>query len=58
MKLYEISNEYLEYIRLAQECAVPSDYIKDTLESISGDFDQKADNIACLIKNLKAEPRR
>jgi hypothetical protein len=55
MELYKISNQYLECARQAEDCEVPEEYIKDTLESITGDFDQKIDNIASLIKNLKAQ---
>jgi hypothetical protein len=57
LKLYEISNQYFECVREAEDCAVPEDYIKDTLAAISGEFHQKADNIACLIKNLRAESK-
>jgi hypothetical protein len=55
MELYKISNLYLECAGKAEDCEVPEEYIKDTLESITGDFDQKVDNIACLVKNLKAQ---
>nr|DAQ76788.1 MAG TPA: resistance protein [Caudoviricetes sp.] len=34
---------------------IPEEAIADTLESIEGDFKEKADNTACMIKNLLAE---
>ncbi len=56
MKLYEISRN----IRAVEAMLEDDDpevqqAAKDTLEAIQGEFDEKADNIACIIKELKAE---
>lgn len=55
MKLYEIAKEYEEFTRLVESGEIPPEAIADTLESIEGEFDSKADNTACIIKNLEAE---
>jgi hypothetical protein len=47
MKLYEITEAY----RKLQNCDdIPEDARRDTLESLGGDLEEKADNIACIIK--------
>ena len=55
MRLYEISNEYLSLLEAVENGDIPEEAIADTIESISSLFEDKADNIACLIKNLTAE---
>lgn len=55
MKLYEIANEYQEFMECVEAGLIPEEAIPDTLECITMALDEKADNIACLIKNLQAE---
>ena len=55
MKLYEISNKYIEFMELIETGELEEEAIKDTLESIEDEFKEKADNIACMIKNTNAE---
>jgi hypothetical protein len=55
MKLYEIKDQYLELLRKIENDEIPEDCIADTLEGVEGEFQDKADNIACLIKQLEAE---
>lgn len=55
MKLYEISDQYTALLEMAEENGLTEDIIRDTLESIEGDFTEKADNLACLIKTVLAE---
>lgn len=55
MKLYEISNTYLQFLNAVENEEIPAEAVADTLESIEGEFNEKADNIACMIKNLDAE---
>ena len=52
MKLYEIREEFL---RLASMEDLDETAIADTFESLKGEFDEKVDNIACLIKQFEAE---
>ena len=62
MKLYEISADYAKLMEAIENGEIPEEAIADTLEGIEGAFDDKIDNIACIIKDyigdiekLKAE---
>lgn len=55
MKLYEIAADYENLLELIEMGEIPEEAIADTLESIEAIFEEKADNIACGIKNLLAE---
>jgi hypothetical protein len=55
MKLYEITNEYLALMQAIDNDEIPEDAIEDTLEAIKGEIEVKADNIACLLKNIDAD---
>ena len=55
MKLYEISNEYNQFLQAVEDEEIPIEAVADTLEGIKGEFNEKADNIACMIKNQEAE---
>lgn len=55
MKLYEIKDTYLALIEAMESGEIPEEAIADTLEAVEGEFSDKADNIACLHKALKAE---
>lgn len=55
MKLYEIAADYENLLEMIEEGEIPEEAVIDTLESIEAIFEEKADNIACGIKNLLAE---
>lgn len=55
MKLYEIAEEYEDLIAAIENGDVPEEAVADTLESIQSLLEDKADNIACLVKSLSAE---
>ena len=55
MRLYEITSEYQMFLEALENGEIPEEAISDTLESITGLIEEKADNIACIIKNLDAE---
>ena len=56
MKLYELTSEYNTLLNmLDEESEISTEAITDTLESISAEIEVKADNIACVLKNLYAE---
>lgn len=55
MRLYEIANEYLALLQAIENDELPEEAIADTLEAITAELEVKADNIACLLKNLDAE---
>lgn len=53
MNLYELSQNYLE----VQEMDLEPETLKDTLDSIAETFEDKAENIAKLIRNLEADKK-
>ena len=55
MKLYEIKDLFVRFAEMVENGEIEQDPIADTLESIEGEFEDKADNIACLIKTFNAE---
>jgi len=55
MKLYEIASDYYRLLSAIEEGEIPEEAIADTLEAVGGELSEKADNIACMIKNLNAE---
>jgi hypothetical protein len=55
MKLYELENDYLALMQAIDDEEIPEDAIADTLEAIKGEIEVKADNIACLLKNIEAD---
>ena len=55
MNLYEIKEEFLELLDAIENGEIPDGAIADTLEGMKGEFDEKIENTACYIKNLKAE---
>lgn len=55
MKLYEIASDYARLLEAVETGEIPEEAIADTLESITSIIEEKADNIACMIKNMKAE---
>lgn len=55
MQLYEITDTYKEFIRMVEDEEIPQEAIQDTLEGLTGLFEDKADAIACSMKNLKSE---
>ena len=55
MKLYEIATDYRTFLEAVENGEIPEEAIADTLESITALLEDKADNIACMIKNMTAE---
>lgn len=54
MTLYEIKDNYL---KLLQADIEDEQAFNDTLEAIEGELEDKADNIACLIKTVNYEAK-
>ena len=57
MKLYEIAADYENLLNAIEAGEIPEEAIADTLESVVSLLEDKADNIACAIKNLLAEAK-
>lgn len=55
MKLYEIKESYQRLADMVEAGEIEEDVLADTLEAIDGEFEDKADNIACLLKTWQAE---
>lgn len=55
MGIYSITNEIEEFMAYAEAEDIPMEAVLDTLEALQMEFDEKADNIACAIKNTLAE---
>ncbi|MGG3958393.1 siphovirus Gp157 family protein [Bhargavaea massiliensis] len=55
MKLYELAQNYAELLEIAEE--IESDALVDTLEALQDAIEDKAENIAKLIKNLEADAK-
>lgn len=53
MILFEISQQYIDFCSAVENGDIPEEAIPDTLESLKGEFRDKADNIAALIKSLE-----
>ena len=58
MKLYEITNTYQQFLDALEEGEIPQECISDTLEGLDGVFEEKIDNIACMIKSLEADAEK
>lgn len=55
MKLYEIQEQYLQLLEIAEDPDVDPQVIADTMEGIEGEFEDKADGYAKVIAQLTAE---
>ena len=53
--LYEIADAYRRFAEAVEAGEIPEEAIADTLEGLDGALEDKADNIACLIKELLAQ---
>lgn len=57
MKLYEIEQNYLEALDVFTDpdADIPPEAVADTLEAITGEFEQKAVNVAAFARQMEAE---
>lgn len=55
MKLYEIANQYQHVLQLAEAGELDEQTAKDTLESISGEFSDKARNCMMIVRQLESD---
>lgn len=55
MNLYEIGQTYIDLVNAIENGEIPSEAITDTLDGVKGEFEEKIDNIACVIKSINAE---
>lgn len=55
MKLYELAQEYNELSAMLDQEDMDPQAVADTLESLTGEFEEKADNLACIIKSCLSD---
>jgi hypothetical protein len=55
MTLYEMTSNFAAVLEMAQDPNVDPEAIKDTLQAIDGEIEEKADGYAKVIKELKAD---
>lgn len=55
LKLYEITGEYLTLCQMAEDTDVDATVFADTLASIQGELEVKADSYAMIITNLNGD---
>ena len=57
-KLYEIVAEYRDAADRLNDMDLPPEVVADTLESLAGDLEAKAENIAFIIRDLQADAEK
>lgn len=55
MKLYEIAQNFLNLQELLEDQEIPKEIVIKALEEVDGDLEDKAENIAKLMKSLELE---
>ena len=55
MTLYDLTQDYQDLLLLAEDPGIDQEVLKDTMESIQGELEVKADSYVCVIKELDAE---
>lgn len=55
MTLYSISQDLMQLLAMAEEGELDSDVIADTLEAVEGEYTDKLDAYATIIKKLEAD---
>ena len=55
MMLYEISEQYRAFQTAVEAGEIPEEAMADTLEALDGAFDEKAEAVGCMVKEMRAE---
>ena len=53
--LYELKNNYEEVLNMLYQDDIDEQMVLDTLESIEGDIEDKAENYAKIIRELESK---
>jgi len=54
MTLYQLSDDYLAAFEQLKQLDMPPEVVNDTLESMRGDIQVKATNVAMFVRNLES----
>jgi len=57
MTLYELTDQFKQLLEIASDPEVDPEVIADTMEAIEGDFEEKADGYAMVIRQLNADAK-
>ncbi len=57
MQLYQLTQEYMAVQSMAEDPDMDIQAVLDTLEALCGEFEDKADSTACVIKAMEAQAR-
>lgn len=55
MKLYELTQNYLNLLELLENPEVPADMVQAALNEVEGNFEDKTENIVKLIKSINCD---
>lgn len=55
MKLYELTQNYLNLLDLLENPEIPKEIVESALEEVEGSFEDKAENIVKLIKSIETD---
>lgn len=55
MTLYELTGEWQQVLSMMEDPDVPEEAVRDTLEGLSGEIEEKADGYAKVMRQLQAE---
>ena len=53
--LYELTGQYKQLLDLMEDPDIPEETVRDTLEGIGGEIEEKADAYAKIMRQLQAE---
>lgn len=57
MQLYKLTENYNNLLELLEDETIPQDLIENSLKDVKGEIEDKAENIAKLVKTLDAESK-
>lgn len=53
--MYELTGEYITLLELAEDPSINPDTLRDTLEAVGGEIEEKADGYAKVIAQMKSD---
>ena len=54
MNIYELTNQLLDLQEMLEDEDVDQEVLRDTLDAVSGEYDEKLENYCKIIRNLEA----